>query len=135
MPEQKRQAVVAEDEPHFLQPYKMYLEDLGFDVKAVMDKEGLMEAAPHAQLLVVDVCLPNAEKMEGLECVAELIKDSRIKSRVPIIFISGYREDSPMVKKKLSAHSVLKERYRWVWKDDEVEVLGDAIDAEFNRLK
>lgn len=129
----KRKAVLADDEAQYTTPYGMYLEDLGFDVKVVLDGPALISAASEADVLIVDVCLPSDEKMEGIEAVASLV--GSIKPTVPVIFISGYREDTPKVRRKLQEYPQLNGRYRWVWKDDEFEVLADAVQEETERRK
>ena len=86
-------------------------------------------------MLVVDACLPSTESMEGIEAVAEMLRDQRVRTDVPVIFISGYREDTPMVREKLKGYPALEARYKWVWKDEEFELLSDAIGEELKRLK
>jgi CheY-like chemotaxis protein len=136
VPEQKLKlkALLADDEEQYTTAYGMFLEDLGFSVTTVMDKDALLGAAGNADVLIVDVCLPSDEKMEGIEAVASLVGEQRVGPAVPIIFISGYKDDTPKVRKRLQLYPDLKGRYRWVWKDDEFEVLADAIEAELARL-
>jgi CheY-like chemotaxis protein len=126
--------VLADDEDSYLDAYGPYLEDIGFQVTTVKDKDGLLREGPTADVLVVDACLPSDEQMEGIEAVAELIGDGRVCQGVPVIFISGYRADTPKVRDKLRSLPMLKERCRWVWKDDEFEILGDTIRDESKRL-
>jgi CheY-like chemotaxis protein len=139
MVEGKPIAVLADDEEQYLLSFGMFLEDLGYEILKVGTKHELLAYAAHASVLVVDACLPSIE-MEGVEAVAELLDDRRtggprIASDVPIIFISGYQADTPNVRDKLSRYHMLSKRgYRWVWKDDEFEVLSDAIDSERRRL-
>lgn len=135
MPEQKLRALLADDEEQYTTAYGMFLDDLGFSVTAVMDKAALLGAAPAADVLIVDVCLPSDERMEGIEAVASLVGEKRIGAAVPIIFISGYKEETPKVRRKLLDYPDLRGRYRWVWKDDEFEVLADVIETELARLK
>ena len=140
MPKGTPIAVLADDEEQYTLAYGMFLEDLGYEVIKASNKQKLLDAAASARVLVVDACLPTIE-MEGIEAVAELLDNkktgrSHIASDVPIIFISGYKEDTPIVREKLRGYLVLNERgYRWVWKDDEFEILSDAIASESRRLK
>jgi len=140
MPERKPTAVLADDEAQYTLAYGMFLEDLGYEVLKAKNKKELLAIAGRASVLVVDACLPTLE-MEGIEAVAELLNENRtrgprIAEDVPIIFLSGYRKDQPIVRDKLRGYPVLNKRgYRWVWKDDEFEVLGDAINKERRRLK
>lgn len=140
MPERRPIAVLADDEAQYTLSYGMFLEDLGYEVLKAVSKPELLEKAPRADLLVIDACLPTVERMEGIEAIAELLDETqeggaKIAGHVPIVFISGYREDTPMVREKLHNNPVLdKHGYRWVWKDDEFEVLSDAIDLERRRL-
>jgi CheY-like chemotaxis protein len=129
----RRKAVLADDEEQYTTAYGMYLTDLGFEVKTVMDAATLRAAALDADILIVDACLPSDEQMEGIEAIAALV--GRIDPKVPVVFISGYKEDTPKVRRKLQAYPQLSGRYRWVWKDDEFEVLADAIHDETERLK
>jgi CheY-like chemotaxis protein len=134
MPDAERlKAVLADDEEQYTTCYGMYLDDLGFDVTTVMDAEALRAAALGADVLIVDACLPSDEQMEGIEAVAAIV--DRLARRVPVIFISGYKEDTPKVRRKLQQYPELTGRYRWVWKDDEFEILADAIQDEMKRLK
>lgn len=140
MPECKPIAVLADDEAQYVLSYGMFLEDLGYDVLKAASKQELLSMAADASVLVVDACLPSLERMEGIEAVAELLDETqtgraRIAANVPIIFISGYREDTPIVREKLHSYPVFATRsYRWVWKDDEFEILSDAIESERRRL-
>lgn len=127
--------VLADDEDSYLDAYAPYLEDMGFEVTTVKDKESLLKEGPGADVLIVDACLPSDEQMEGIEAVAELIANGRVLRTVPVIFISGYREDTPKVRDRLRSFPILKERFRWVWKDDEFEILGDTIREESKRLR
>ena len=129
----KLKALLADDDEQYTTAYGMYLTDLGFDVSIVADGPGLRTAAGTADVLIVDVCLPSDEQMEGIEAIASIV--GRLNSNVPVIFISGYKEDTPKVRRKLQAYPQLVGRYRWVWKDDEFEVLADAIHDEIERLK
>jgi CheY-like chemotaxis protein len=139
MLEPKPIAVLADDEAQYTLAYGMFLEDLGYEVVRAESKQELLSKAAGASVLIVDACLPSVDRMEGIEAVAELLDDhpggARLPGNVPIIFISGYREDTPLVRAKLHSYPVFAKRsYRWVWKDDEFEVLSDAIDAERKRL-
>ena len=140
MPESRPIAVLADDEEQYRLAYGMFLEDLGYEVVKAESKQELLSKAAGASVLIVDACLPFVERMEGIEAVAELLDDSqpggaRIPGNVPIIFISGYREDTPLVRAKLHSYPVFKRRsYRWIWKDEEFEILSDAIDSEKKRL-
>ena len=141
MPKGRPIVVLADDEEQYTLTYGMFLEDLGYEVSKTNTKEELLVKAIGASVLIVDACLPTVEQMEGIEAVAELLNEeqtggSRIAPNVPIIFISGYREDTPIVRDKLRGFPILKRRgYRWVWKDDEFEILSDAIDWERRRLE
>ena len=140
MPEDKPIAVLADDEEQYLLSYGVFLEDLGYEVLKAKTKQELLAVAARASVLVVDACLPTLE-MEGIEAVAELLNENRtggprIAADVPIIFISGYREDTPIVREKLRSYHMLNRRgYRWVWKDDEIEILSDAINSEKTPIK
>lgn len=140
MSEQKAVAVLADDEAQYTLSYGMFLEDLGYEVVKAESKQELLSKAAGASVLIVDACLPSVERMEGIEAVAELLDETqpggaRLPDNVPIIFISGYREDTPLVRAKLHSYPVFKKRhYRWVWKDDEFEILSDAIASEKEHL-
>jgi CheY-like chemotaxis protein len=141
MHEGKPIAVLADDEEVYIVPYSKYLEELGYEVLTARTKSELLESATGASVLVVDACLPKVEQMEGIEAVAGLLSEnqkggSRIAADVPIIFISGYREDTPIVRDKLGGYEVLRRRgYGWFWKEDEIQLLSDAIENERNRLR
>ena len=141
MPEGTPIAVLADDEEQYLLSYGVFLEDLGYKVMKAKTKQELLDFAAGASVLVVDACLPSLEQMEGIEAVADLLNENRtgsprIAADVPIIFISGYREDTPIVREKLRGYHTLSRRgYRWVWKDNEIEVLSDAINSEKRRLE
>jgi CheY-like chemotaxis protein len=140
MAETKPVVVLADDEAQYTLSYGLFLEDLGFEVRRATTRRELLGFALSATVLVVDACLPSVERMEGIEAIAELLDESqtggsRIAADVPIIFLSGYREDTPLVREKLRSYPILAKRgYRWVWKDDEFEVLSDAIYSERRRL-
>jgi CheY-like chemotaxis protein len=135
MPDRKLTVLLADDDEVYVLCYKVCLEDAGFEVITAKTRFELLDYAPMTQALVVDACLPSLE-MEGIEAVAELLDENqiggpRIAADVPIIFNSGYGEDTPTVRDKLRGYPVLANRYEWVCKDGEIEVLIDAI----NRLR
>ena len=140
MLEGKPIAILADDDEQYLIGYGAFLEDLGYEVLKAKTRLELLAVAGRASVLIVDACLPEEGQMEGIEAVAELLNEeqtggSRIAANVPIIFISGYQEDTRIVQEKLRRYPVLKRRgYRWMWKDHEFEMLSDAISEEKQRL-
>jgi DNA-binding response OmpR family regulator len=80
--------LVADDEPHIGRIIKMKLEQGPFDVTLAYDGQEALSAAedsPGLALVLLDVMMP---KMSGLDVLAQLRKNDRLKS-VPCIILTA----------------------------------------------
>ena len=118
--------LLADDEQILLISYRDYLEDCGFRVIAVEDAAGVERHAAESDILVVDVRLPT-ERLEGLEVIAKLIASDALAPRIPVIFMSVLSEDDDISQKKLQEFSQLRNRYLWLQKPFEGELLAKKI--------
>jgi CheY-like chemotaxis protein len=82
------QVLVADDEPHIGRIIKMKLEQGPFDVTLAYDGSEALRAAesmPELALALLDVMMP---RMSGLDVLAHLRQDARLKS-VPCIILTA----------------------------------------------
>jgi PAS domain S-box-containing protein len=88
--------VLVEDHPAVRSLATAVLEDAGFDVRAYPSGEKALQgtgAAEPIDLLITDLVLG---AMDGADLAAEL---RRTRPRLPVIYMSGYTEDSEMVRR------------------------------------
>lgn len=78
--------LVADDDAGYRYPIAMLLQDEGFKVTMVESRDALVEAAPAADIWIVDVRLPTNEQ-EGIQAVRQLVENG-VRSVAPVIFIS-----------------------------------------------
>ncbi len=124
--------LIAEDERMFLVGYQDYLEDEGFQVIPVSEAQGLLESASTAQVLVVDARLPT-EQLEGIEAVTLMLREGKLPDAVPVIFISVLPRDEPLCKHKLDELPIPDDRYVWLQKPFELELLSNTIRGELGK--
>lgn len=125
--------LLAEDTRTLRQCYTWGLEDEGYEVKAVATADELKTSATDADVLVVDARLPSHEKMEGIASIGELLRENRIAARVPIIFISILDADDSWVVDKLQRSGIPPDRYIWLLKPFEVELLARRIELSLSQ--
>lgn len=86
---EKRKALVAEDNPDHQSQFKMWLEDLGWEVTTAGSiEEGESKLGTSFDLFVLDIRF--AEKDDGFRLAGKIRKDNKT---TPIIFVSvlGYQ--------------------------------------------
>jgi two-component system, NarL family, capsular synthesis sensor histidine kinase RcsC len=125
--------LVAEDEPINQILLRDRLKDEGFHVILAKNENEILEYGLQADLLVVDVRLVEIEypittdHTEGIDAVSRLITERGLSSKVPIIFVSIYEETYELYARKLNERPELQQRYRWLQKPFELDLLIDAI--------
>lgn len=129
--------LIAEDEPIAL-PISDYLEDQGYEVKWVKDIDSLRKHVERADVLLVDARLPlrNNESIKdftGLNTVAELLDENKIKPTVPIIFFSNFSENE--CQQSLKERPILTGRYCWLHKPFEMVWLEEKINEQLKKLR
>jgi DNA-binding NtrC family response regulator len=114
--------LLAEDQIGYRLPIQNFLEDEGFHVIPAEDVDRVWEYGPDADALVVDVRLPSG-RLEGIDVVARLITEKQLSPEVPIIFISVHDQTDEICQNKLREFPGWKERYTWLQKPFELELL------------
>ncbi len=84
---EKKQILLVDDDPDFVEAVKVILENGGYDVRIAYDGKEGVEAVAERQpdLIVLDVMMP---VMNGHEACAKLKKDEQTK-HIPIILLTA----------------------------------------------
>jgi DNA-binding response OmpR family regulator len=100
---EKIKVLLAEDESQYGIVIRNWLKDASYSVTCVRDVQGAERRLPDADVLIMDVLIPEVEKPEsnieplppanGIKAVARMIRKGRLRSEVPVIFISAYITD------------------------------------------
>lgn len=100
---EKIKVLLAEDESQYGIVIRNWLKDASYSVTWVRDVQGAERRLPDADVLIMDVLIPEVEKTEsnieplppanGIKAVARMIRKGRLRSEVPVIFISAYITD------------------------------------------
>lgn len=82
-----KRVLIAEDEPHIVESLRFILERGGYDVRAVTDGEGVVDAAraETPDVIVLDVMLPG---INGFDVLKSLKSDSRF-STTPVLMLTA----------------------------------------------
>jgi len=82
-----KRILLVDDEPAIVQPFKLYLSRLGYEVEAAYDgKEGLEKAlTTKPDIIVLDVVMP---QMNGKEVLRHL-KSDPATAHIPVIMLTG----------------------------------------------
>ncbi len=78
--------LVADDDPHLREVVVFALQRAGFDVREVSDGRGAVAGFADVDLVVLDIVMP---EMDGIEACRQI----RMRSRVPIVFLSSRDEE------------------------------------------
>ncbi len=127
--------LVAEDEPNLLYCYRRGLARAGFRPIPVENAKDLVEHAREADVLVVDVRLPSLAGLEGIDAVGQLQGSGQLPDRVPVIFISILEKETEQCRQKLKEAKRPDDRYVWLRKPFEVELLARRIHDELNKRR
>ena len=127
--------LVAEDEPSLLYCYQRGLKRAGFRPIAFDNAKDLLDHAGEADVLVVDVRLPSLAGLEGIVAVGQLQESGRLPNHVPVIFISILEKETPQCRQKLKEAKLPDDRYVWLRKPFEVELLVRRIHDELIRRR
>ena len=131
---EKTTVLVAEDEVGWLRMLENTLEDEGFEVIPVDDRQGVIDNFEKADVLVIDVMLGEPqEEAFGIVAVGELLRDHRLDARAPVIFVSSLNEHDDLPERKLREHEIPADRYVWLQKLFEEEELLRNINEELAR--
>ena len=111
--------LIADDDAGFRVPLQNLFEDFGYDVRAVADKQGVLEMAPRSDVWIVDVRLPTSA-YEGIAAIQELA-DRQVISRYPVVFISVQPEE--LCRESLQSLADRGISFQWIEKPFELEHL------------
>jgi len=106
MKNQKVKILIADDDPDFLQMYKIELERGGFEVLTTSTSEGCLIKALEEKpdLILLDVMMP---KISGFE-VLETLKATPETEKIPVVMITALGDEHKMRAKQLGAHHYLQ---------------------------
>ena len=127
--------LVAEDQSSLLYCYQRGLKRAGFRTIAYDSAKDLMEHAGEADVLVVDAQLPSFPGLEGIVAVGQLLESGQLSDRVPVIFISLLEKETPQCQQKLREAKLSDDRYVWLRKPFEVDLLVRRIHDELTRRR
>jgi CheY-like chemotaxis protein len=135
----KCRVLIAEDNDVFGFTIRDYLEDFDFHVTLVKHVEGLKEHAHEADVIIVDVRLPLKDRepvkgQDGINAAADLVKKQIISPKVPVIFISVLGEDESGCQEELKKALLQPDRYCWLQKPIEMELLKKRIGDQLANL-
>jgi DNA-binding NtrC family response regulator len=127
--------LLAEDEEIYSAPIQIALSDAGFQVISAIDVEQLFAAAQEADVLVVDVRLPQKNEPpgafpppNGIKAVGTLIDQGKVSETTPIILCSAYVESEYVSKDPTLSQG----RYVWLSKPFATDALIEIIRRELS---
>lgn len=126
MPDSPTIVLLAEDDEFFMKPLTYALEDEGYRVVPAETIESLKEKARQADVLVVDARMSDSE-LAGVACAAGLIADKIVLAKVPLVFICVLSEHDDVCQQEIRKHAVLADRYVWLQKYFETDLLLETI--------
>ena len=126
MPNSPTTVVLAEDDDFFMNPLRYALEDEGYQVLPAETIESLKQNATQANVLVIDARMSDTE-LAGVACAAQLVANGIVSAKVPLVFISVLSEHEDACQQEIRKHPVLANRYVWLKKYFETDLLLQTI--------
>lgn len=132
--------LIAEDEIGHAIPLRNYLEDHGFKPTLVKDVVGLRDNVEDTDILIVDVRLPwqygeRIQDLNGITAVAEFLNENKLGPMIPLIFISILAASDKVCQEKLQEVQMPQDRYCWLQKPFEMELLEDKIRDQLSNIR